>query len=156
MIGDNNMKKSMFVLLGVLLLIGTSCKNTLYITGTPGTKIYKPIKDLEGNFVLLGEINTQGELNMQLKKKDGYFPFLLADAANQENLIPFGTNIKKDKRYDAVWATMVIPWFSWIFVPICVDWSNKYFDYTPTSTNEDLLAPTKKDTQMEGVEIISY
>lgn len=150
------MKKYIFVLLGILLLTGTSCKNTLYITGTPGTKIYKPVINNSGNYIQLGEINSQGEFSMQLKKKEDYFPFLLAEAANQENLIPFGTNIKRDKRYEAIWATMAIPWFSWIFVPICVNWDTKYFDFTPTSTNEDLLAPTKKETQMEGVEIISY
>lgn len=150
------MKKIAMILMGILLLAGTSCKNTLYITGTPGTKIYKP--SYSGDPVLFGEINSQGELSMQLKK-NGYFPFLLAKAANQERLIPFGTNIKRDNRYNAIWACMVIPYPTCFFLPFLANSEWNYFDYTPTSTNEDLLAPTKKDTtdtQMEGVEIISY
>lgn len=151
------MKKHIFLLLVILSLAGTSCKNTLYVTGTPGTEIYTPSIDYHGNYKQLGEINERGELCLKLKKK-GYYPFLLAKAENQENLIPFGTNIKRDKRYEAIWS-LVILYPGTIVVPIfgaCGSFCDKYFDYTPTSTNEDLFVPTKKNDQTDSIEIIRY
>lgn len=140
------MKKIFFVISVAAILLTTSCNTQrFYVQGMPGT-IIKSIDEHE----TIAVIGQNGEAVIEMNRKDGYTPFLLAQAPGSEKLVPFALNYEDSNRSytNRGWmvAWLLVPPFSLIgyFGPawVCLARQGFKYDYeylNQQHTNNDLI-----------------
>lgn len=90
--------KFSFIIIAICAFAMASCvKSTQSFTvqGKPGTSITTP----QGEHIAI--IDGTGQAQIKLKRKQGYYPFLLAQEANSTKHVPFALDYKDKKRYKA-------------------------------------------------------
>lgn len=135
-------------LLAVCLAVA-SCSSTQKITivGTPGTEI------LKHDYTKIGDIPSSGQLQLKLKTKNYYCPFLLSHNPETGQYVPFAINYQY-KNYKAKLATeyafcfVVIGWPMFLndMMKTTMGYNFKYLD---TQKTNDKFAFTAYDNTGE-------
>jgi len=135
-------------LLAVCLAVA-SCSSTQKITivGTPGTEI------LKHDYTKIGDIPSSGQLQLKLKTKNYYCPFLLSHNPGTEQYVPFAINYQYKNyspRRNSTFCLMIMvvgyPMFFSDLGKLTVENNFKYLD---TQKTNDKFAFTAYDNTGE-------
>lgn len=86
--------KLSFVIIAICTIAMTSCvksTQTFTVQGKPGTSITTP----KGEHIAM--IDGTGQAKIQLKRKQGYYPYMLAKEPNSTKNVPFALDYKDKK-----------------------------------------------------------